>query len=53
MHILIPKRTTLKDRLKCDDVDFVGFVKSLCNPDQNLRPTASEALNHKFLKKEY
>ena len=51
MHILIPKKTFLKNRLKCDDEDFVDFIRKLCDPDQNYRPTASNALKHKFLLK--
>lgn len=53
MHILIPKKTNIKARLKCDDEEFVDFVKKLVEVDQNLRPTATEALNHPFLRKKY
>ncbi len=53
MHILIPKRTTLKARLKCSDDDFVDFIRVLVDPDQNNRPTATEALNHPFMLKKF
>lgn len=53
MHLLIPKKTTIKDRLKCDDNDFVSFIKKLVEPDQNLRLSASEALKHPFILKEF
>lgn len=53
MHVLIPKRTYLKARLKCDDEDFVDFIRCLCMVDQNIRPSASEALKHSFLSKKY
>lgn len=53
MHILIPKKTIFKDRLKCNDDDFVDFVRRLVEPDQNLRPSASEALKHPFISKNY
>ena len=53
MHILIPKRTTLRNRLKCDDEEFVDFIKLLVEPDQNLRLNATEALKHAFLSKKY
>ena len=49
MHIIIPKRSCLKKRLHCSDESFVDFVKWLLNIDPNKRPTAKEALNHKWL----
>lgn len=27
IHILVPKKTTLKNRLKCDDSAFIDFVR--------------------------
>ncbi len=53
MHILIPKKTIFKDRIKCNDDDFIDFVRRLVEPDQNLRPSASEALKHPFITKIY
>ena len=49
MHVIIPKRSCLKKRLHCSDESFVDFVKWLLNIDPNKRPTAKEALNHKWL----
>lgn len=53
MHILIPKRSCISARLKSNDEDFVDFIKKLVEVDQNLRPTANEALKHRFLSKVY
>ena len=53
MHILIPKRTNLKSRLKCSDEDFVDLIKKLCDPDQNARLSASQALKHPFINKKF
>lgn len=53
MHILIPKKTSIKARLKSDDDDFVDFIKLLIEVDQNKRPSAKEALEHKFITKIY
>ena len=53
MHILIPKKTSIKARLKSDDEDFVDFVKQLVEVDQNKRPNATQAMKHKFITKSY
>jgi hypothetical protein len=37
MHILVPKRTQLRKRLKTNDDNFYDFVKSLLEIDPNLR----------------
>jgi serine/threonine protein kinase len=49
MHILIPKRTQLKKRLKTNDDLFYEFLKSLLEIDPNLRLSATEALNHPWI----
>ena len=49
IHILVPKRTSLRKRLKTNDEYFFSFVKSLLEIDPNLRLTAAEALKHPFL----
>eukprot|EP01116_Phalansterium_solitarium_P010489 TRINITY_DN2530_c0_g1_i1.p1 TRINITY_DN2530_c0_g1~~TRINITY_DN2530_c0_g1_i1.p1 ORF type:complete len:616 (-),score=146.60 TRINITY_DN2530_c0_g1_i1:54-1901(-) len=45
-----PKRTSLKHRLKSDDVLFVDFLTQLLAVDPANRPNAWEALQHPFLK---
>ena len=52
MHILIPKRTSLKKRLKSTDPLFYEFVKSLLDINPNTRLTAKEALNHPWITSE-
>ena len=49
IHILVAKKTTLKKRMKCDDMHFVDFVRWLLEVDPLKRPTAKEALNHPWL----
>jgi serine/threonine protein kinase len=49
MHILVPKRTQLKKRLKCNDENFFDFIKSLLEIDPNLRLSAKDALNHPWI----
>jgi len=44
IHILVPKLTTLKKRLRCEDAYFVDFVRWLLEVDPMKRPTAKEAL---------
>jgi serine/threonine protein kinase len=51
--ILVPKRTSLKARLKCDDEDFVHFIKCLLELDKEKRPNATEAMKHPWLSKKY
>ena len=49
MHILIPKRTSLKKRLKSTDPLFYDFVKCLLDINPNTRLSAKEALNHAWI----
>jgi len=44
IHILVPKKTTLKHRLKCDDPYFIDFVRWLLEIDPTKRPSAKEAM---------
>ena len=44
INILVAKRTTLKNRMHCDDRHFVDFVRWLLEVDPLKRPTAKEAL---------
>lgn len=53
IHLLIPKKTSLKLRLKTDDDVFVDFVGSLLDLDRDARPTASQALQHPWFKVSY
>ena len=49
LQVLVPKRSSLKARLKTDDVMFLDFVRCLLDTDRERRPTASEALKHPWL----
>ena len=49
MHVLIPKKTQLKKRLKSNDDNFNDFMKGLLEIDPNLRLSAREALNHPWM----
>ena len=48
-NILVPKRSSIKTRLHCDDPMFTDFVKCLLDVDKDKRPTATEALRHPFI----
>jgi len=47
---LKPKRTSLKSRLKSDDIVFVDFISKLLTLNPQKRPTACEALQHLYLR---
>jgi serine/threonine protein kinase len=49
VHILVAKKTTLKQRIGCDDDMFVDFVRWLLEVDPMKRPTAKQAMNHPWL----
>lgn len=49
MQVLVPKRSSLKSRLKTDDLYFLDFLKSLLQVDPEKRPNASEAMSHPWL----
>ena len=53
MHVIVPKRTLLKNRIHCDDKNFIEFLRFLLKIDPNERPTAEEALNHPWFKVQY
>ena len=53
MHVIVPKRTLIKNRLHCDDQPFIEFLRYLLKIDPNERPTAAEALNHPWFKVQY
>eukprot|EP00923_Selenidium_pygospionis_P039293 GHVN01068374.1.p1 GENE.GHVN01068374.1~~GHVN01068374.1.p1 ORF type:complete len:1065 (+),score=109.93 GHVN01068374.1:378-3197(+) len=48
-RILLPKQSSLKQRLRTDDLLFVDFLRSLLTIDPAERPTAIEALQHPWL----
>ena len=48
-NILVPKRSSLKARLHCEDLMFLDFIRCLLDLDKDKRPTASEALRHPFI----
>lgn len=49
LKFFIPKKTSLKNRMKCKDLVFVDFIRSLLTPNKADRPTAHQALQHPFL----
>jgi serine/threonine protein kinase len=49
-NILVPKRTSLWQRLRSDDVSFVDFVCRCLQLDPHIRPTAQDLASHEFLK---
>merc|ERR1712226_1138170 len=49
LHLLVPKKTSLRQRLRTDCEEFIDFVQQMLQLDPALRPTASEALEHPFL----
>lgn len=49
IHLLVPKKTTLKHRLKCEDPYFIDFVRWLLEIDPTKRPSAKEAMQHPWL----
>ena len=51
--VLVPKKSSLKSRLKCEDKEFVSFIKSLLELDKEKRPSASEAMKHPWFSKKY
>ncbi|OLP93702.1 Dual specificity tyrosine-phosphorylation-regulated kinase 4 [Symbiodinium microadriaticum] len=44
LHLLVPKRTSLKQRMRTNDEVFLDFLSSLLQVDPALRPSAAEAL---------
>ncbi len=49
IQILIPKRTTLKHRLKVDDANFIDFIKCLLELDPEKRLSSKDAMNHPWI----
>eukprot|EP00271_Cylindrocystis_brebissonii_P016696 TRINITY_DN408_c0_g1_i1.p1 TRINITY_DN408_c0_g1~~TRINITY_DN408_c0_g1_i1.p1 ORF type:complete len:1606 (-),score=366.34 TRINITY_DN408_c0_g1_i1:2050-6867(-) len=53
LELLIPKKSSLKQRLPGADPGFIDFVDSLLQVDPEKRPTALEALSHPWLAQPY
>ena len=54
MHVIVPKRTVLKKRLNnCQDELFIDFIRFLLQIDPNERPSASQAMEHPWMKFKY
>lgn len=51
--VMVPKKSSLKARLKCEDKEFLDFIKCLLELDKEKRPTATEAMNHPWFVKKY
>lgn len=49
LHLLVPKKTSLRQRMRTDNEHFLDFLEQLLQLDPTKRPTATEALRHPFL----
>eukprot|EP00418_Pyrodinium_bahamense_P077087 CAMPEP_0179072092 /NCGR_PEP_ID=MMETSP0796-20121207/31875_1 /TAXON_ID=73915 /ORGANISM="Pyrodinium bahamense, Strain pbaha01" /LENGTH=691 /DNA_ID=CAMNT_0020769239 /DNA_START=83 /DNA_END=2158 /DNA_ORIENTATION=- len=49
LHLLVPKRTSLTQRMRSDCPEFLDFLERLLQLDPSRRPTSTEALQHPFL----
>jgi len=49
IHLFFPKKSSLKQRMRTEDTEFVDFLATLLRLDPDERPSASEALSHPFL----
>lgn len=49
LKYFMPKKTSLKNRMKCKDLVFIDFIRSLLTPNKCDRPSASQALQHPFI----
>lgn len=53
VHLLIPKRTSLRQRMRTDDAEFLDFLTQTLKLDQRERITAADALKHPFFSSYY
>eukprot|EP00446_Apocalathium_sp_SHHI-4_P077948 CAMPEP_0177550734 /NCGR_PEP_ID=MMETSP0369-20130122/65744_1 /TAXON_ID=447022 ORGANISM="Scrippsiella hangoei-like, Strain SHHI-4" /NCGR_SAMPLE_ID=MMETSP0369 /ASSEMBLY_ACC=CAM_ASM_000364 /LENGTH=836 /DNA_ID=CAMNT_0019035983 /DNA_START=44 /DNA_END=2550 /DNA_ORIENTATION=- len=44
LHLLVPKKTSLRQRMRTDCEEFLDFLTQLLHLDPSLRPTAAEAM---------
>merc|ERR1719188_986252 len=51
LHLLVPKKTSLRQRMRTESEEFLSFLSQLLQLDPAMRPTASEALEHPWLSK--
>jgi len=51
LHLLVPKKTSLRQRMRTESEEFLDFLSLLLKLDPAERPTASEALQHPWLTK--
>ena len=49
IQIMVPKKTSLKARLRTDDAMFLDFIRCLLDVDKDRRPSAKEALSHPWI----
>ena len=49
LQVLVPKRTSLFQRMRVEDQEFLEFLSSLLQIDPHLRITARDALAHSWL----
>jgi len=49
LHLLVPKKTSLRQRMRTDCEEFLDFLTQLLQLEPSKRPTASEALRHPWL----
>lgn len=51
LHLLVPKRTCLRQRMRTDSEEFLDFLTQLLQLDPAQRPTAAQAMEHPWLSK--
>ena len=49
INVLVPKKTSLRSRLHCDDELFLDFLRALLDIDPYRRLSAKEALQHPWM----
>jgi len=49
LHLLVPKKTSLAQRMRTESKEFLDFLECLLQLDPAKRPTAAEALHHPWI----